>query len=196
MISFGTNAKHVEATRSAKRPAPAWAPSATATESLVFAIGTCSLGALVVARHGGGICAILLGDSRADVLEELQQRFPDAAMIEGDHRATRLLHKVVALVESPQTATELPLDMRGTAFQQRVWQALRDIPAGSTTTYADLARRIGSPGAARAVAQACAANRLAIVIPCHRVVRSDGALSGYRWGVERKRMLLQREACA
>ncbi|WP_266181810.1 methylated-DNA--[protein]-cysteine S-methyltransferase [Dyella humicola] len=150
----------------------------------------------MVARHGGGICAILLGDSRADVLGDLQQRFPDAAMIEGDHQAMRLLHKVVALAESPKTTVELPLDMRGTAFQQRVWQALRNIPAGSTTTYADLARRIGAPRAARAVAQACAANHLAIVIPCHRVVRSDGALSGYRWGVERKRILLQREARA
>jgi len=126
----------------------------------------------------------------------LQQRFPDAAMIEGDHQATRLLRKVVALVESPKTAIELPLDLRGTEFQQQVWRALREIPAGSTTTYADIARRIGAPGAARAVAQACAANRLAIVIPCHRVVRGDGALSGYRWGVERKQMLLQREACA
>ncbi|MFC4526651.1 methylated-DNA--[protein]-cysteine S-methyltransferase [Dyella halodurans] len=185
----------MEATRDTRRRAPAWSPAAT-TENLVFAIGTCSLGTLMVARHGGGICAILLGDSRADVLDDLQQRFPDAAMIEGDRQATRLLHKVVALVESPRTAVELPLDMRGTPFQQRVWQALRDIPVGSTTTYADIARRIGDPRAARAVAQACAANRLAIVIPCHRVVRSDGSLSGYRWGVERKRMLLQREARA
>ncbi len=196
MISFGTNAKQVEASRYSQRRAPAWAPTATATENLVFAIGTCSLGALMVARHGGGICAILLGDSRADVLDELQQRFPDAAMIEGDRQATRLLHKVVALVESPKTAIELPLDTRGTAFQQRVWRALRDIPAGSTTSYADIARRIGAPAAARAVAHACAANRLAIVIPCHRVLRGDGSPSGYRWGVERKRMLLQREACA
>jgi AraC family transcriptional regulator of adaptative response/methylated-DNA-[protein]-cysteine methyltransferase len=196
MNSFGTKAKRAEATLSGPRRAPAPTRDTTVAEHLTFALGTCSLGTLMVARNAGGICAVLLGDSRADVMDELELRFPHAAIIEGDHRATRLLNKVTALVESPNTAIDLPLDMRGTDFQQRVWRALRDIPAGSTASYAEIARRIGAPDAVRAVAQACAANRLAIVIPCHRVVRSDGALSGYRWGVERKRMLLQQEACA
>ncbi len=196
MISLKTNARQAETTRDEQHRARALARTAAATEYLVFAIGTCSLGTLMVARHGGGICAILLGDSRADVLDELQQGYPHAAMIEGDQQSKRLLHKVIAFIESPKTAVDLPLDTRGTKFQQRVWRALRDVPAGSTVSYAEVARCIGAPGAARAVAQACAANRLAIIIPCHRVVRSDGGLSGYRWGVERKRMLLQREARA
>ncbi|WP_430390194.1 methylated-DNA--[protein]-cysteine S-methyltransferase [Dyella sp. 20L07] len=165
-------------------------------EHLTFAVGRCSLGALLVARNGRGICAILLGDSRKALVDDLRQRFPSADLLEGDHRATRLLAQVATTIESPMLAIDLPLDTRGTDFQQRVWRALRDIPAGSTASYTDIAHRIGAPRAVRAVAQACAANRLAVVIPCHRVVRSDGALSGYRWGVERKRTLLQREALA
>ena len=196
MNSLRTNEKQAEDAQGAPRHARKQAHATKAMEHLTFAIGTCSLGALMVARNAGGVCAILLGDTRADVLDELQQRFPHAAIVEGDHRAIRLLSKVAAIIESPKTALDLPLDMGGTDFQQRVWRALQGIPVGSTLSYAEIAQRIGAPSAVRAVAQACAANRLAIAIPCHRVVRSDGALSGYRWGVERKRMLLQREACA
>lgn len=196
MNAIGTTARLAETALGDTHRAHVQTSHAKAMAHLTFAVGICSLGALMVARNAAGICAILLGDTRTDVLNELQRRFPLAAMIEDDHRAARLFRKVTALVESPKTASDLPLDMRGTPFQQRVWRALRDIPVGSTVSYAEIAQRIGASSAVRAVAQACAANRLAIAIPCHRVVRSDGALSGYRWGIERKRMLLQREACA
>jgi AraC family transcriptional regulator of adaptative response/methylated-DNA-[protein]-cysteine methyltransferase len=140
------------------------------------------------------VCAILLGDDPDALARELQDRFPRADLIGGDKEFEQLVARVVGFVESPRLGLDLPLDVRGTAFQQRVWQALRKIPAGSTASYADVAKRIGSPGSVRAVAQACAANTLAVAIPCHRVVKNDGALSGYRWGVERKRALLDREA--
>jgi AraC family transcriptional regulator of adaptative response/methylated-DNA-[protein]-cysteine methyltransferase len=159
-----------------------------------FAIGECSLGSILVAASEIGVCAILIGDDPDALAHDLQDRFPRAKLIGGDAAFERLVAKVVGLVEAPAVGLDLPLDVRGTAFQQRVWQALRDIPAGRTLSYADLARRIGAPKSVRAVAQACAANALAVAIPCHRVVRNDGALSGYRWGVERKRMLLDREA--
>jgi AraC family transcriptional regulator of adaptative response/methylated-DNA-[protein]-cysteine methyltransferase len=135
-----------------------------------------------------------MGDDPAGLAHDLQDRFPRAQLIGGDKRFERLVAVVVGFVEAPALGLHLPLDVRGTAFQQRVWQALRKIPAGSTASYSDIAKRIGSPKSVRAVAQACAANALAVAIPCHRVVRSDGALSGYRWGVERKRALLRREA--
>ena len=159
-----------------------------------FAIAACSLGALLVASTDKGVCAILLGDDAEILLRDLQDRFPQAELrgAEADYEQT--VAKVVGLVEAPSLGLDLPLDVRGTAFQQRVWQALREIPAGSTVSYAELARRIGVPTGARAVAGACAANALAIAIPCHRVVRHDGALSGYRWGVQRKQQLLEREA--
>ena len=139
------------------------------------------------------MCAISLGDDPDALLGELQDRFPRAELIGGDAGFERLVAQVVGLIEQPNIGHELPLDIRGTAFQQRVWQALRQIPAGETASYAQIAQRIGSPKSVRAVAGACAANTLAVAIPCHRVVRSDGALSGYRWGVERKRELLSRE---
>lgn len=161
-----------------------------------FAIGQCSLGAILVARSDKGVCAILMGDDPAALLTDLQDRFPKAALVGGDAGFEALVARVVGLVEAPNVGLDLPLDVRGTAFQQRVWQALRAIPSGQTASYADIAASIGAPKAVRAVAQACAANALAIAIPCHRVVRSDGALSGYRWGVERKRILLDREASA
>ena len=159
-----------------------------------FAIAVCSLGALLVASTDKGVCAILLGDDAEMLLRDLQDRFPQADLrgAEADYEQT--VARVIGLVETPALGLDLPLDVRGTAFQQRVWQALREIPAGSTVSYAELARRIGLPTGARAVAGACAANALAIAIPCHRVVRNDGALSGYRWGVERKQQLLEREA--
>jgi AraC family transcriptional regulator of adaptative response/methylated-DNA-[protein]-cysteine methyltransferase len=161
-----------------------------------FAVGECSLGAILVAASERGVCAILMGDDPDTLARDLQDRFPKADLIGGDTQFELLVAKVVGFVEMPKLGLDLPLDVRGTAFQQRVWQALREIPAGSTVSYAEIARRIGSPNAVRAVAGACAANALAIAIPCHRVVRNDGNLSGYRWGVERKRALLEREAKA
>lgn len=159
-----------------------------------FAVGECSLGAILVAHSGKGVCAILLDDDPAVLVRDLQDRFPRAELIGGDHDFEKLVAHVVGFVDAPATGFDLPLDVRGTAFQQRVWQALRDIPAGKTLSYSELAQRIGAPKAVRAVASACAANAIAVAIPCHRVVRNDGALSGYRWGVERKRALLQKES--
>ncbi len=161
-----------------------------------FAIGECSLGSILVARSERGVCAILLGDDPDALVRDLQDQFPRASLIGGDAEFEQLVSQVVGFVEAPGLGLDLPLDVRGTAFQQRVWQALRDIPAGATASYTDIASRIGSPASVRAVAQACGANLLAVAIPCHRVVRNDGGLSGYRWGVERKRALLQREARA
>jgi AraC family transcriptional regulator of adaptative response/methylated-DNA-[protein]-cysteine methyltransferase len=128
------------------------------------------------------------------LVQDLQDRFPRARLIGGDADFEALVACAVGLVEAPGIGLDLPLDIRGTAFQQRVWAALREVPAGTTVTYSDIAQRIGAPKAVRAVAAACAANTLAVAIPCHRVVRSDGALSGYRWGVDRKRALIDREA--
>ena len=161
-----------------------------------FAVGECSLGSILVARSRKGVCAILLGDNPEALVRDLQERFLRARLIGGDAQFEKLVAKVVGFVEAPAIGLELPLDVRGTAFQQRVWQALREIPVGSTASYADIAKRIGAPKSVRAVAQACGANALAVAIPCHRVVRSDGGLSGYRWGVERKRNLLTKEATA
>ncbi|MDF2900047.1 MAG: DNA-O6-methylguanine--protein-cysteine S-methyltransferase / Transcriptional regulator Ada [Phenylobacterium sp.] len=161
-----------------------------------FAIGECSLGAILVAATDKGVCAILLGDDPEALVRDLQDRFSRAELVGGDAGFEALVAKVVGFVEQPGLGLDLPMDVRGTAFQQRVWQALRDIPAGQTAGYAQIAEKIGSPKAVRAVAQACAANAIAVAIPCHRVVRTDGALSGYRWGVERKRALLEREAAA
>jgi len=162
--------------------------------SIRFAVGETSLGAALVASTDKGVCAIMLGDDPDMLARELQDRFPRAELIGGDPEFERMVALVVGLIEAPGQGLELPLDIRGTAFQERVWQALRAIPAGRTATYAEIARAVGRPKAVRAVAQACAANPLAVAIPCHRVVRTDGALSGYRWGVERKRALLAREA--
>ena len=159
-----------------------------------FAIGECTLGAILVAASERGLCAILMGDDPDVLARDLQERFARAHLIGGDKRFERWVAKVVGMVEAPARGLDLPLDLRGTAFQQRVWQALQKIPAGSTATYTDIAKRIGAPNAVRAVAGACAANPLAVAIPCHRVVRLDGGLAGYRWGVERKQALLKREA--
>ena len=158
-----------------------------------FAVAQCSLGAILVAQSERGICAILMDDDPAVLVKDLQDRFPKAHLIGGDADFEQLVARVIGFVEAPAIGLDLPLDLRGTAFQERVWQALRKIPVGSTLSYADIAARIGAPRAVRAVARACAANRLAVAVPCHRVVRQDGTLSGYRWGVERKRELLRRE---
>jgi len=168
--------------------------SGGAGASMRFAVGECSLGSILVAATEKGVCAICLGDDPDALVRELQDRFPNARLVGGDGEFERVVARVVGLVEAPALGLDLPLDVRGTAFQQRVWQALGGIPAGSTASYTDIASRIGAPKAVRAVAGACAANPIAVAIPCHRVVRSDGALSGYRWGVERKRALLGREA--
>lgn len=158
-----------------------------------FAIAESSLGAILIAESQRGICAILLGDDPTALIIELQNRFPQAELLGGDPDFEQRIASVIGFIEAPQLGLDLPLDIRGTAFQQRVWQALREIPVGSTASYADIARKIGAPKSVRAVAGACAANVLAVAIPCHRVVKTDGHISGYRWGVERKRSLLARE---
>lgn len=159
-----------------------------------FAVAQCSLGAVLVAASALGVCAISLGDDADALTRALQDRFPQAELIGADADFERLVAQVIGLVEMPTQSHSLPLDVRGTAFQQRVWQALRDIPPGQTVSYTALAERIGSPTSVRAVARACASNTLAVAIPCHRVVRLNGDLSGYRWGVARKQALLVREA--
>lgn len=161
-----------------------------------FAVGQCSLGAILVAATGKGICRISFGDDPQALVDELADGFPRARLVGGDAGFEQWVAHVVGCVEAPGLGLGLPLDIRGTAFQQRVWQALRGVPAGTTVSYSDIAARLGAPKSARAVAAACAANPLAVAIPCHRVVCRDGALSGYRWGVERKRALLARERVA
>ena len=158
-----------------------------------FAVGQCSLGSILVAATARGVCAILLGEDPAVLVRELQDRFAKARLVGGDGAFEALVARVVGLIEAPNQAFDLPLEVRGTSFQHRVWRALRAVPAGRTTTYAEIAARIGAPKAVRAVARACAANPVAVAIPCHRVIRSDRTLSGYAWGVERKRELLARE---
>jgi AraC family transcriptional regulator of adaptative response/methylated-DNA-[protein]-cysteine methyltransferase len=167
-----------------------------AGEEIRFAVGQCSLGAVLVAATGKGVCAILLGDEPDGLVRDLQDRFPKAELRGGDAEFDRIVARAVGLVEVPGQSLDLPLDIRGTAFQQRVWEALRAIPAGTTASYSEIAKAIGHPTASRAVASACAHNPLAIAIPCHRVVRIDGDASGYRWGIERKRELLSRERAA
>jgi AraC family transcriptional regulator of adaptative response/methylated-DNA-[protein]-cysteine methyltransferase len=159
-----------------------------------FAVGQCSLGSVLVAASKKGVCAITLGDDPDALVKDLQDRFPKAEIIGADAGFESVVANVVGLIETPRADPCLPLDIRGTAFQQKVWQALRAIPMGSTASYADIAKRIGAPKAVRAVAGACAANSIAVAIPCHRVLHSDGSISGYRWGVERKHSLLQRES--
>jgi AraC family transcriptional regulator of adaptative response/methylated-DNA-[protein]-cysteine methyltransferase len=161
-----------------------------------YAVGRSSLGRVLVASTDKGVCAILMGDAREPLVHELTRRFPQAQLVAGGKAFERVVAQVIGLVETPASGTDLPLDLRGTAFQRRVWQALRAIPAGRTASYTEIARRIGRPTAVRGVAQACAANPVAVVVPCHRVVRSDGSISGYRWGVERKRALLDREGAS
>jgi AraC family transcriptional regulator of adaptative response/methylated-DNA-[protein]-cysteine methyltransferase len=164
-----------------------------ANEEIRFALGQTSLGAILVASSKRGVASILLGDDPDALLRQLQDRFPKAQLIGADRDYEVLVARVVGLIEAPQIGLNLPLDVRGTAFQRRVWLALQEIPVGQTVSYSEIARRIGSPKATRAVAGACAANNLAVAIPCHRVVRNDGAVSGYAWGVERKKALLDRE---
>ena len=161
--------------------------------AIKYANGQCSLGAIVVAASEAGVCAILLGDDSVAIVQDLRKRFPEARLVEARQSLDPLMAKVIKFVDSPKASLDVQLDAHGTQFQQRVWFALQKIPAGATVTYTDIATEIGAPRSVRAVAQACGANPIAVAIPCHRVVRSDGGLSGYRWGIERKRTLLARE---
>lgn len=161
-----------------------------------FAVGQCALGALLVAASDTGICEIALHEDPEQLVRNLQDRFKAARLIGADREFEQWMAAVVGFVENPAVGLHLPLDVRGTAFQRRVWEALREIPVGATATYTDIAERIGSPRSVRAVARACATNNIALAIPCHRVVRTDGSLAGYRWGIERKRELIEREAKA
>jgi AraC family transcriptional regulator of adaptative response/methylated-DNA-[protein]-cysteine methyltransferase len=190
---FGSSGRFYNATSGLLGMTPTAFRAGGRGTAIRFAVGQCWLGSILVAATDKGVCAILLGDDAPALVRDLQDRFPEAQLIGGDQAFEQLVAKVVGFVGAPKLGLDLPLDVRGTAFQQRVWQALRKVPAGSTVTYSELANRIGRPKAVRAVAQACASNPLAVAIPCHRVVRTDGSLSGYRWGVERKRALLERE---
>jgi AraC family transcriptional regulator, regulatory protein of adaptative response / methylated-DNA-[protein]-cysteine methyltransferase len=191
---FNSNGRFYATTSDMLGMTPSRYRAGGAREELRFAVGQCSLGAILVASSAKGVAAILIGDDPDALARDLQDRFPNATLIGGDAAFEAQVARIVGFVEAPHLGLDLPLDVRGTAFQQRVWQALRDIPPGATATYTDIAACIGTPTAVRAVAGACAANTLAVAIPCHRVIRHDGALSGYRWGVERKRDLLAREA--
>jgi AraC family transcriptional regulator, regulatory protein of adaptative response / methylated-DNA-[protein]-cysteine methyltransferase len=193
---YGSSSRFYEAADEVLGMTPSSFKEGGAGAEIHFAIGQCSLGAVLVARSRRGVCAVLIGDDPERLVRDLQDQFPNAELRGDEKGFEETVAKVIGLVESPSMGTDLPLDIRGTAFQRRVWKALQQIPVGSTATYAEIAKKINMPKAVRAVAQACAANALAVAIPCHRVVRSDGALSGYRWGVERKRTLLDREAHA
>jgi AraC family transcriptional regulator, regulatory protein of adaptative response / methylated-DNA-[protein]-cysteine methyltransferase len=195
-VGFSSNSRFYEASDRLLGMSPASFRDGGVNATVRFAVGGCSLGSILVARSEFGVCAILIGDDPDRLVRDLQDKFSRAEMVGDDAGFERLVATVVGLVEAPGLGVDLPLDVRGTAFQQRVWQALREIPAGTTATYSEVAARIGAPAAVRAVAQACGANHLAVAIPCHRVVRRDGSLSGYRWGVERKRALLDRERAA
>ena len=184
LINTDTSARSVQVARS---------KSAAISNEIAFSIGESALGKVLVARSAIGVCAILIGSDTAELSSDLATRFPDSRLV-AEQQLRDDLSKVMRFIDKPSEGLDLPLDMRhGTPFQRRVWAALLAIPCGARVTYAALAQRIGMPNAARAVASACAANAIALGIPCHRVVRSDGTLSGYRWGVERKRALINRE---
>jgi len=191
---FSSSGRFYESARDRLGMPPAAYRAGGLDVTIAFAVAGTSLGAVLVAGTDAGICAVLLGDDPDLLARDLQDRFPRAALGPGDERFHRWVAAVVGQIERPDAASALPLDVQGTAFQRQVWEALRSVPVGTTTTYAELARRIGRPTAVRAVAQACGANHLAVLVPCHRVVRTDGSLSGYRWGVDRKAELLRREA--
>jgi AraC family transcriptional regulator of adaptative response/methylated-DNA-[protein]-cysteine methyltransferase len=190
---FQSNARFYEASNAMLGMQPKTYRAGGANETIRFAVGECSLGAILVAATTRGVCAVLLGDEPELLVHDLERRFPKASLVGGDRGFESLVARVVGLIEDPRAKADLPLDVRGTAFQQRVWSALRALPPGRTVTYTELAERIGAKSSVRAVASACASNAIAVAIPCHRVVRRDGDLAGYRWGVERKRSLLERE---
>ena len=190
---FNSNGRFYEKSTGMLGMTPSQYRAGGANEEIRFAVGETSLGAILVASSKKGVASILLGDDPNELVHELQDRFPKARLIGADRNYEALVARVVGFIEAPRLGLDLPLDVRGTAFQRRVWQALQGVPIGQTVSYTEIARRIGSPNAMRAVAGACAANHLAVAIPCHRVVRNDGSLSGYAWGVERKQALLTRE---
>ena len=191
---YGSNSRFYEKSQKVLGMTPSAYRKGGAETSIRFAIGQCSLGAILVAQSELGLCAISLGDDPNTLARELQDRFPQAELVGDDREFCELVARVVGYIEAPKTGLDLPLDIRGTAFQKRVWEALLTIPPGEKLSYSQLAQKLGQPRAVRAVAGACAANTLAVAIPCHRVVKNDGAVSGYRWGVERKLALLDREA--
>ncbi len=191
---FGSSARFYDKAAAVLGMTPSKYRAGGAHLEIRFAIGNCSLGSILVAATERGVCAVLLGDDPEELAHDLERRFPRAELVGADRAFEQLAAHVIGLIETPRLAAKLPLDIRGTAFQQRVWTALCKIPVGQTASYAEVAKAIKAPNAVRAVAQACAANPLAVAIPCHRVVRTDGRLSGYRWGVERKRALLERES--
>lgn len=163
------------------------------TTSIQFSISHCSLGSILIASSDVGLCALTLGDDPKELIADLKNIFRNTQLVDNDTKLEPMMKAVIHFIEHPHTPFHLSLDVRGTQFQKRVWQALCEIPLGHTASYADISKRIGKPKSMRAVAQACGANSIAVIIPCHRVIRSDGALSGYRWGVERKAELLRRE---
>jgi AraC family transcriptional regulator of adaptative response/methylated-DNA-[protein]-cysteine methyltransferase len=191
---FNSNGRFYATSSEVLGMTPSQFRSGAPNSEIKFAIGDCSLGSVLVAASDKGVCAILFGDNAEDLTRDLKKQFPRARFIGDDPAFERLASKVVGFVEDPRMGLDLPLDIRGTAFQHRVWDALRRIPTGSTASYAEIAKAIGSPKSVRAVARACASNRIAVAIPCHRVIGSDGSLTGYRGGVERKRALLAKEA--
>jgi len=193
---FNSNSRFYERANEALGMTPTSFRDGGANTIIHFAIAECSLGSILVAKTARGVCAVLMADDPLQLVRDLQDQFPKADLVGGESGYEDLVAKVIGLIERPGAGLDLPLDIRGTAFQRRVWKALQQIPLGTTASYADIAKVIGMPKATRAVAQACGANTLAVAIPCHRVIRNDGALSGYRWGVERKRALLDREAHA
>ena len=194
---FGSSGRFYEGANQVLGMTPSEYRAGGSDVEIRFAVGECSLGSILVAQSSRGVCAILLGDDPEELVRDLDRRFPKAELLGGDAAFETVVACVIGFIEEPCGALNLPLDIRGTAFQQRVWAALREIPAGETASYKAVAERIGSPTSTRAVAQACGANSIAVAIPCHRVVRTDGGLSGYRWGIDRKRTLLDREqSCA
>jgi AraC family transcriptional regulator, regulatory protein of adaptative response / methylated-DNA-[protein]-cysteine methyltransferase len=193
---FNSNARFYESAGDLLGMTPSAFREGGAGTSIRFAVGECSLGSILVAATEKGVCAIQFGDDPDALVRDLQDTFPKAKLIGGDEAFEQAVAQVVGFVEAPQRGLGLPLHVRGTAFQQRVWQALRAIPAGATASYSEIAEKIGEAKAARAVAQACGANLVAVAIPCHRVVRRDGTPAGYRWGVARKQALLSKETSA
>jgi AraC family transcriptional regulator of adaptative response/methylated-DNA-[protein]-cysteine methyltransferase len=190
---FNSSGRFYESSKAILGMTPKDYRAGAAKKDIRYALSNCSFGPILVACSEIGICAIFLGDDPAALIDELRDQFPKANLIAGDENFAQTLAKVITFVEAPMKGLDLPLDIAGTAFQQRVWNALREIPAGATASYTEIAQKIGAPKAVRAVAQACAANNIAVAIPCHRVVRHDGGLSGYRGGVARKRALLDLE---
>ncbi len=193
---YGSSGRFYEEARALLGMTPSRYRQGGCGETIRHAVRPCSLGQVLVAMSDAGVCAVLLGDDPASLVDELARRFPAACLQPGTGEMDETVNLVIDVIDDFRQGVDLPLDIRGTVFQRRVWEVLRAIPPGHRLSYGEVASRLGAPQSSRAVAQACAANALAVLIPCHRVVRSDGGLSGYRWGVERKRTLLEREADA